>query len=105
MEVTINEKDQSQQAITQYVSTPTLKTMARYTVQFEPGSLGLNLEPVVKSTGKKIGCRAINLLESANCGKPSQAQKSRIHVGDLLINIDGENIMSKDYSDIVAVLK
>ena len=73
-----------------------------YTVQFEPGSIGLKIEPVVKSGNKEFGCRVMKFVDTAS---PSQAKKSgKIEIGHVLTAINGRNVTSKSYADIVKQL-
>lgn len=77
-----------------------------YSVHFEPGPIGLKLEPVVASMGTGVGCR---ILEFADGGEqdPGQARRSgkKIQPGDLLVAIDGRDVVSWNYSDIIALLR
>jgi hypothetical protein len=73
-----------------------------YTVQFEAGSIGLKVEPVIKNGDKEFGCRVMKFVD---CASPSQAIKSgRIAVGHVMTAVNGRNVTSKSYADIVALL-
>ena len=92
---------------------------AQYTVHFESGPIGIKLDSVVKHSGREIGCRIMKFVENyrvapsnhsksdtINTKMVCQAKKSgQIEIGDVLVAIDGKNIMSKNYSEIVTMLK
>ncbi len=76
-----------------------------YSVVFRPGSVGLKLEPVVESMGRQVGCR---VLDFADGGKddPGQARATkRIRPGDLLVAINGRDVISWNYPDIISLLR
>jgi hypothetical protein len=76
-----------------------------YSVHFEPGPVGLKLEPVVMNMGAGLGCRVLEFADGGD-GDPGQARKSRkIQPGDLLAEIDGRDVVSWNYPDIIALLK
>jgi len=76
-----------------------------FSVQFTPGPLGMNLEPVIRSMDRELGCRVVEFV-NVNSTLPSQARLSRkIHLGDVITSIDGKNMLSKPYDDIIALLK
>lgn len=79
---------------------------SEYTVNFGPGPIGLKLEPVLKNGDKEFGCRVIKLMTSGKgTTSPSQALKSgKINVGDVLTAVNGNNITSKSYKEIVSLL-
>ena len=76
-----------------------------YSVLFEPGSIGLKLEPVVESVGREVGCRVLDFADGGE-QDPGQARKSgKIRPGDLLVAINGHDVISWDYPDIIAFLR
>ncbi len=77
-----------------------------YFVDFDPGPIGLKLEPVLKNGTKEFGCRVMRLIDNGSDASPSQALKSgKIKVGDVLTAVNGKNVTSKSYSEIVSLLK
>ena len=77
-----------------------------YTIHFSPGPIGLKLEPVVRNTTSEIGCRVLKFVGSKKNEEPSQAQRSgKINIGDIFVSIDGTNIMSRSYSEIIEILR
>ena len=79
---------------------------SEYTVNFEPGSIGLKLEPVLKNGQKEFGCRVMKLMTNGKgSNSPSQAVKSgKINIGDVLTAVNGKNVTSKSYKEIVSML-
>jgi len=79
---------------------------SEYTVNFEPGSIGLKLEPVLKNGQKEFGCRVMKLMTNGKGStSPSQASKSgKINVGDVITAINGKTVTSKSYKEIVSML-
>lgn len=76
-----------------------------YSVLFEPGSIGLKLEPVVESMGREVGCRVLGFADGGE-DDPGQARKSKlIRPGDLLVAINGRDVISWNYPDILALLR
>ena len=83
-----------------------LKNVVEYNVDFEPGPIGLKLEPVMINGKNEFGCRVMKFVEKGTNSSPSQASKSgKINVGDVLTAVNGENVTSKSYQDIVSILK
>jgi hypothetical protein len=76
-----------------------------YSVLFGPGSIGLKLEPVVESMGREVGCRVLDFADGGQ-QDPGQARKTgRIRLGDLLVAINGRDVISWNYPDIIALLR
>lgn len=76
-----------------------------YQVCFQPGPIGLKLEPVVVSGAREIGCRVMKFIDGSSTN-PGQARESgKIRLGDLLIAVDGKDVVSWNYPDIIHFLK
>ena len=76
-----------------------------YSVVFQPGSVGLKLEPVVESMGRQVGCRVLDFADGGQ-DDPGQARATkRIRPGDLLVAINGRDVISWNYPDIIALLR
>jgi hypothetical protein len=76
-----------------------------YDVAFQPGPIGLKLEPVVVSGNREIGCRVMKFID-AGVAAPGQARASgKIRPGDLLIAVDGQDVISWNYPDVITYLK
>jgi hypothetical protein len=75
-----------------------------YEVHFLPGPIGVKLEPVVETNGREVGCRVLRFADAG--GVVGQARMSgKIRPGDLLIAIDGRDVISWDYPDIIKLLR
>ena len=74
-----------------------------FTVVFEPGPVGLQLEPVTENN--KYGCRVVRFVDGGP-KNPGQARRSgKINPGDLVVQVDDSKVVSKTYDEIIAVLK
>ena len=78
---------------------------SHYIIHFQPGAIGLKLEPVIKNRdGKEFGCRVMDFVDLPS-KKISQARASgKIKIGDIFTSVDGRNVTSKSYVDIVKIL-
>jgi len=78
-----------------------------YTVEFDFNKpLGMQLEPVIKSSAREIGCRVVRFIDNLVYGMESAARTSGlVHVGDVIVAIDGINVLSKSYQGIIEALK
>jgi chromosome segregation ATPase len=78
-----------------------------YTVEFDYGKpLGMQLEPVIKSSAREIGCRVVRFIDHLVYGMESAARTSgQVHVGDVIVAVDGINVLSKSYEGIIEALK
>jgi len=73
-----------------------------YTVHFDPGSIGLKIEPIIKNGKKEFGCKVMSFVDS---GSPSQARKTgRVQIGHVLTAVNGANVTAKTYKEIVSLL-
>lgn len=76
-----------------------------YEVSFPAGAMGLELEPVIISTERKIGCRVKDFYFGLGYSgiEPSILQNT-IKVGDVVSSIDGVSMLSAPFMDILEVL-
>ena len=73
-----------------------------YTIQFQPGSLGMRLGPVIPT--KNQGCKIVGFVTINH--KDSQAKLcGKISLDDVIVSIDNITVLSKKYDDIVILLK
>lgn len=76
-----------------------------YTITFEPGPIGMKLEPISESQGKEIGCRVLQFINLPS-GQQGQAEQSgKISPGDVLIQVNHTNVISWTYPDVIRYLK
>ena len=77
-----------------------------YQVLFPPGPHGLELEPVIKSSERSIGCRVKGFYFSLEHeGIDRVYLESVVEPGDVLCSIDGLNVLSMNFDSILALLK
>ena len=74
-----------------------------YTITFQPGPIGMKLEPILESSqGQEIGCRVLEFVG----GELSQAKRSgKITPGDVLLQVNHTNVVSWAYPQVIRFLK
>jgi chromosome segregation ATPase len=70
-----------------------------YTITFQPGPIGLQLEPVLEAQGVQVGCRVLRFTEG-----PAQSLR-KIRLGDLLIAVNHSSVVDWAYPDVIRFLK
>ena len=89
---------------------PTPLPPIHFTIQFQPGPLGMNLEPITSEqnadgSGKKeVGCRVMNFANNSAFQK-SQARELCVMHKDILVKVGDTEITSMPFHDIVAILQ
>ncbi|CAM9937866.1 unnamed protein product [Discosporangium mesarthrocarpum] len=68
-------------------------------VSFEPGALGLELEGVVESHGKRLGCRVFKVTPGGQA-----ARHGSVREGDVVVMLDGVHMLSEPFDDITKAL-
>lgn len=81
-------------------------SVSTFEVNFAPGPLGMKLEPItVLQEGKTVlemGCHVLGFSASDR----NQARDSgQIQTGDIIVEIDGQNVDGCEYSQSIALLK
>lgn len=76
-----------------------------YKVIFPAGAMGLELEPVVISTERKIGCRVRDFYFGMDYEgiEPMVLQKT-IRIGDIISSVNGVSVLSASFMDILDIL-
>ena len=75
-------------------------------VVFPPGSMGLELEPVIKSSERELGCRIKDFYFSVNhSGIDRATLENSVAIGDVVSRINGEDVKSLLFSTIVEKLR
>ena len=79
-----------------------------YTITFEPGPIGIKLEPILD----EFGCRVMKFVDSSESSNStsscftSQARRTgKIREGDILLQINSTAVESWNYKDIILLLK
>mmetsp|Transcript_2145 Transcript_2145/g.6204 ORF Transcript_2145/g.6204 Transcript_2145/m.6204 type:complete len:528 (-) Transcript_2145:1233-2816(-) len=82
----------------------------QFTIQFQPGPLGMNLEPNTSEesadgSGKKeVGCRVMNFANNSAFRK-SQARELCVRHRDILVKVGDTDITGMPFHDIIAMLQ
>lgn len=76
-----------------------------YSVTFGPGPIGVKLEPVVECQGREVGCRIMKFVDGGDKDPGQARQSGKVRLGDLIIAVDGQDVVSWDYPDIIKLLK
>lgn len=84
----------------------TAREKAEYIVLFPPGAMGLELEPVIKSSEREIGCRVKDFYFGVDYSgiEPAQLEKL-VNVGDIICSVDDFNVRSLPFAEIVDLLR
>lgn len=86
------------------VNQPPLRV--RYKIEFPPGAMGVELEPVIRSSEKEIGCRVKDYyFPLDHNGVDRHYVESRVAIGDIICSINGEDVKSQSFGLIVDKLK
>lgn len=82
------------------------KEKVEYVVLFPPGAMGLELEPVIKSSEREIGCRVKDFYFGVDYNGIEPAQLERlVNTGDIICAIDDINVKSLPFPDVVDLLR
>lgn len=82
------------------------KQRIKYKIEFPPGSMGLELEPVIKSSEREIGCRVKDYYFAIeHTGIDQNYLEARVSLGDIICAINGEDIRSIPFNNIVEKLR
>eukprot|EP00981_Chlorochromonas_danica_P014541 scaffold8227_cov172-Ochromonas_danica.AAC.1 len=77
-----------------------------YSVEFPPGPMGLELEPLIKSAERELGCRVKDFFYTVgHSGIDQQVLESKVSIGDVISYVNGEDVRSYPFEQIVELLK
>lgn len=115
---TLSEMDDNTSAAAALMKTPTivLTNFVRETptscgegaiiVEFPPGSMGLVLEPVIRSAEREIGCRVKDYYFGLNhMGIDAEKLQELVEIGDVVTFIGSRNVQSARFNDILDLLR
>lgn len=75
-------------------------------INFAPGPMGLELQPVIVSSEREIGCRVRDYYFGLDYnGISEEALQNSISIGDIITHIDDRNIQSAKFTDILELLR
>jgi hypothetical protein len=78
----------------------------QYEVQFPTGSMGLELEPVIISSERQLGCRVKDFYFDIDYqGLNPEVLQSRVAIGDIISTINGESVNTLSFNDILNKLR
>ena len=100
------ERNNSNHATTRHV----VGCYGDYTITFQPGPIGMKLEPISVSSSslqgrKEIGCRVLQFINLPSGEKGQAEQSGMISPGDVLIQINHTSVISWTYPDVIRYLK
>lgn len=73
---------------------------------FSPGPVGLELQPVIISSEREIGCRVKDYYFGIDYhGIPPDDLQASVSIGDIITHIDSRNVQSAKFSDILGLLR
>lgn len=82
------------------------KEKFEYVVLFPPGAMGLELEPVIKSSEREVGCRVKDFYFGVEYNGIEPAQLEHlVNVGDIICSIDDISVRSLPFPEIVELLR
>ena len=75
-------------------------------ITFSPGPVGLELQPVIISSEREIGCRVKDYYFGVDYhGIPPDDLQASVAIGDIITHIDSRNVQSAKFSDILGLLR
>lgn len=81
-------------------------SVCSYEVIFPPGPHGLELEPVIISSERSLGCRIKGFFFSLEHeGIDRDYLEAMVAPGDIVCTIDGQNVLSMNFDNILTLLK
>ena len=80
--------------------------ISQYDINFPPGSMGLELEPVIISSERQIGCRVRDFyFELDHEGISADELKSKVSIGDIIWYVGGDSVLSAKFDEILNSLR
>lgn len=77
-----------------------------YIVQFPPGAMGLELEPVIRSSERELGCRIKDYYFGVDySGIEPRKLESIVSIGDIICSVDDVVVRSLPFAEIVDMLR
>lgn len=80
----------------------------QYEIQFPAGSMGLELEPVIISSERKIGCRVKDFyfgVDYTGTEEDRSMLQGTISIGDILMKINGVSVVSLPFTSVLDMLR
>ena len=74
-------------------------------IEFGAGPLGLNLAPVVTSGQCRVGCRVVGFHQQLGLDNASPSGREQVKLDDVVVAVDGENVVSLPYDEILHLIR
>ena len=75
-------------------------------INFAPGPMGLELEPVIVSSEREIGCRVKDYYFGLDySGIAEDILQDSVSIGDIITHIESKNVQSAKFADILGLLR
>jgi hypothetical protein len=75
-------------------------------INFSPGPVGLELQPVIISSEREIGCRVKDYYFGIDYrGIPPDVLQAYVSIGDIITHVGARNVQSAKFSDILELLR
>ena len=79
---------------------------AKYEIEFPPGAMGLDLEPVLISSERQLGCRVKDFYFAVDhVGISKDYVEKAVNIGDIIYHIDGKSMLSVPFQEILSTLR
>lgn len=77
-----------------------------YSLEFPSGSMGLELEPVLISAERRIGCKVKDFYFAVDHdGIIPEVLKSKVSIGDIIHYIGENHVLSAKFTEILDILR
>ncbi len=102
----LNSKGSNSNLVTKQVKKTRNMTLSNeYEVIFPAGAMGLELEPVVISSVRKIGCRVRDFYFGLDYeGIDPKVLQKTIRIGDIISSVNGVSVLSSSFMDVLDIL-
>lgn len=93
------------QAVTK-VQQPSFHPQGQYEIVFPAGPMGLELEPVIISSERKLGCRVKDFYFAIDhTGIDHEEVMSKVTIGDVISQINGQSVLSLRFQETLDLLR
>lgn len=87
-------------------SSSSTKASGLYEVTFPPGPMGLELEPVIISSERRLGCRIKDFYFGLDHqGIEAVYLQSKVNIGDVISHVNGKSLLSQKFDEILELLR
>lgn len=91
---------------TRDIQNETTNQHVQYEIMFPVGSMGLELEPVIISSERTIGCRVKDFYFGLDYnGIDPDILQSKIQIGDIITKINNSSVVSLPFNSVLEMLR